>query len=437
MKTIGTPILLFAIFISSCSPAPYRLTKRYKSITLIQNDSIIKEKINVNVYGIPIEQKQSSKPKTVFDLAPKAQAAFITELAKKEAATDRFISSITNSLSPKTSPKTEVIDYSQFEKRINVSIRNNRLIEADRITKIKITLDFGNNIKILSCNKLLTEYETIDIGSLNYSNIRSTKVGGNVSLGMGKESTTGGEGSSGKTSNNTGIGLTGEYVAERSFSEEVLLKQRIVALNAAISQNKLSLYQDGITGKDLTGNIAADLVFRADDLKVEKTYSFSELIKNNLPNTANDIKVREAFIIMPNITDDIKANISFEAHYRNVIGKHNTISESDDKVNLYYGTVQNDQAEVIIPKHEIRPDLWKLTFQNIISGAPVEIKSPTAVGSGDLLFASFKEAKEFALWLKSKFDNSKTSIEISADNYLITMPRGFTTTQNMLILPYN
>jgi hypothetical protein len=435
MKKILMTTLSLAILMSSCSFSG-RLTKRYKSIDIIADDTFILKNIGVNAYVIE-KESDAPKSKNIFDLSPKAQAALITELGKKESTTDKFLLGLTNNLSSKSNSSTEIIDYSQFEKRIVISVRNKSHMPADRISKINVSLDIDSEVKMLSCNKLTTEYQTLDLGKLNYSNTQNAELTGNASIEAGSEATATGDKTTGKVIGKTGAGLTGKISASRSFSEEVLLKQRMVVLNAAISQNKLSLYQDGVSGLDLTGNILADVTLGIDNLKVEKVYSISELLKNEVLNDATNIKVNEKIIIYPNITSDVKAIISFEADYRHVIKRHKTISESDDKVKLYYGKVTNSVAEAIIPKSKIQPKLWKLTFTNDLIKLPIQIKSPAAVGSGDLLFNSINEARDFVLWLKTKFDDRQKTITISSQGFILTMPTSFTTIQNIEILPYN
>ncbi len=435
MKKVIFATLLASILVSSCNFSG-RLTKRYKTITVTENDVAIGDRIDVNAYVIEKEKSESPKPKTIFDLSPKGQAALITELGKKETATDKFVSGLTNNLSAKPNP-AEIIDYSQFEKRIVVSVRNKSHMPADRIEKIIITLDIGSEVKILSCNKLTTEYQTLDLGKLNYTNTQNAEISGSAGIEAGNEATLANEKITNTTTGKTSAGLTGKFSASRSLSEEVLLKQRMVVLNAAISQNKLSLYQEGVGGIDLTGNILADVTLAIEDLKVEKAYAFSELIKNEVLSEAASIKVSEKLLICPNITNDVKANVSFEGGYRQVLKRHNTISESDDKVQSYYGKVVNSTAEIIIPKNKIQPKLWKLTFTNDAFKRPVQITSPTAGGPGDLLFNSLAEARDFALWLKIKYDPAKNPFKIGGQNYIITMPPNFVTIQNIEILSNN
>lgn len=74
----------------------------------------IYKNIEVNAYVIEKEKIESPKYKTIFDLSPNAQAALITELSKRESATDKFISVLTCHLSSESNLDniTELVDYS-------------------------------------------------------------------------------------------------------------------------------------------------------------------------------------------------------------------------------------------------------------------------------------------------------------------------------------
>jgi hypothetical protein len=379
--------------------------------------------IAVDAYIIEKKDSVSAKPKTIFDLSPKAQAVLIENICKKEAQPDNLIDKLTKVLSSKSDHSADIIDYSQFEKRIVVSIRNNSHMPADRISKITVTLDLGQDVKMLSCNRLATEYQTIDFGKLDYSNSLSTEGSGNITLGSG---------SSGKT----GAGLSEKVSTNRAFSEEVLLKQRTVVLNVSIKENKLSLHQEGLSGIDLTGNIIADMTIGIKNLKVERVYSFSNLKNDTINSKPQNVTVNESFVIYPNLNDDIKANISFEADYRHVIKGDKTISESDDKVELLYGQVTNPNSEVIIPKNKIQPKFWKLVLNDDTTMTPIQIQSPSISCPVDLLFNSFDMARKFMVWLKLKYDDSKKEMQIGKD-YTLQMPSSFKTIKNIDISLYN
>ncbi len=404
MKTIIFSLLLSVLF-ASCSSFSGHLTRRYRSIEVIEDDSIIKERVDVHAYTI--EKDGSYAPKTIFDLSPDAQAALISELAKKEVKTDAFISGLTRDFSSKLSDTTGIMDYSLLETRIVVSIRNKSHQPADRIAKINITLTIdttkNNSITFLSCNKLTTEYQTLDLGKLHYSNTQSGELAGKSFIAANREGAT--------TIKGEGAGEA-KLSANRSFSEEILLKQRMVASNAFITQNTLSLYQESIGGIDLTGNILADITLeiRNSLLNTEKTYSFSELSTQDVSN----IKVSEKLIVYPTV-ENLKVYITFEADFREVSKKHQTISESDDKVKLYHGEVKDANNVVILPI--IKPKLWTLTFSEL----PLRIRNIHTNEEGDLLFHSHDDAKKMVAWLKSKYNEKMNEKIVVGSKYEISI----------------
>lgn len=380
MRKILIISLTFALF--SCSSSS-NLTQRYKSISVIEDKEMIDKNIEVNAYVLEKENNESSS-KSIFNLSPEAQAAFIVELGKKESSTDKFFSGLQNNLS---STNLEIIDYSKFDKRIVFSIRNNSHFPADRIARINITTGIGNELKIVSCNKLITDYQSLDLANLN------------------------------------------TIEAQDNASKPVLM-------NAVISQNKLSIYQESKSSVDLAGIVLADVTLEARDLKIERIYAFGNLTKNNSFTNPADILVNEKLIIYPNINKDIRAEITFEADFRQVKKGDKTISEADDVVKLYHGSVTKSVKEVIIPKTKLQPKFWKLTFNTDIYEMPILIKSPDMEDYINLVFNSFNEARDFANWLKAKFDDEKNEIVVGNLKYNIQMPDKFTSIKNIEVLPY-
>lgn len=436
MKKIA--IIILVIICYSCGAG--HLTKRYKSLKIINNNQVIKDSIAVGAFFLE-KKKTSTKPKSVFDLSPKGQRALINKISEKEKASNDLIKKLQSTLSSKAKKTSDIIDNTIIEKQIVISISNKSHSPANRISKINVTLDLGNDVKILSCDKIVTSYDTLNLGKLNYSNTNDASLNGNISTSLGTEKlSTSDNGSNTKTKSN-GAGLTGTVSASQTFSEEVVLRQRRVALNASINDNKLSLYQDGIVGIDLTGNIIANIVFEIKDVKGVEVYSFSNLVtkatkaKTNTVVAPNDIKVEKKVILLPNLTNDIKATISFDADFRNVSDGHSTISESDDKIELYYGTITNSEKEILITKERLNNvKLWKLAFTSDSDKLPIEIQ--TVLGRGDLIFNSWSQAKFFSMWLIEKFDDKKTTLEVNNNKYTVVMPNSFSTIKDISILPY-
>ncbi len=412
------------------------LTRRYKSLESIKNDDIIKNNITVGAYFLETAKTPSTPPKTIFDLSPKGQNSLISEISKKEESSSSLIKKLGTSLSLKSQKNVRIIDRTIVKKQVVLSVSNNSHMPANRISKINITLDLGDDIKLLSCNKIATSYETLDLGKLNYSNTNQASLTGNISSATGAEKALATDDKTNSKTSSNGAGLTGTVSASNTFSEEVMLRQRRVALNVSISDNKLSLYQDGIVGIDLTGNIIADLVFEIKEANVLPVYTFKGLVdKNKKISEPKDIMAHEILEILPNVSNDIAAKISFEADFREVISGDKTISESDDVIKLYHGIVTNTTHEILIPKEKLNnQNLWKLTFSKDDNEFPIEIKS--VLGQGDLVFNSWDHARDFALWLVEKFDDAKNTLELNNRKYTLVMPTGFTTIKDLEIVPY-
>jgi len=218
MKKLLIVALLVAIIVASCFPKG-KLTKRYNTISLIENKDTINKYVKVNAYFIEEDKAETQKPKTIFDLSPQAQAAIIREISKKETATDKFISALNNTLSSKTINTDDIIDDSQIEKRIVISIRNTSHMPADRISRITITLDFdkeNKTVRILSCDKLITAYQTLDLGKTNYTSAQNAEVSGNASIGAGTTGTVTNNKDTFTTTANTNAGISGKLSANNS-----------------------------------------------------------------------------------------------------------------------------------------------------------------------------------------------------------------------------
>jgi hypothetical protein len=437
MKRLFFIIITFTVILASCRTKA-ELTKRYNSIALSENDSIIKKYIKVNAYLIEKEKVEKATPKTIFDLSPQGQAALIREISNKETGTDKLLAGLKCNLSSKAISSDDIIDDSQFERRIVLSIRNTSHIPADRIQRISITLSVDPVVKMISCDKLTTAYQTLDLGKTDYSSTQNAEVTGNAAIGAGTTGTVTNNKDTFTTTANTNAGISGKLSSSNSYSEEVLLKQRIVALNSSLTANTLSFYQEGISGMDLTGNILIDITFRITDVEPAIVYSFLNLAKNETFNDSSSIEVNETKLIYPNLTNDVNAEIKFEADYRKVTKHDETISESDDSVILYYGKSTNSNV-VLIPKNMLKPKLYILTSADDKDKMPIKIKNPSNIGSSELLFNSYNDARDFLLWLKSKYNDTKNKKEITigSKKFVVTMPDKFTTINNIIIYPFN
>ncbi len=433
--TIFTLLLL-----ASCGSG--HLTKRYKSIKVIKNDKVIEDSIYVGVYFLKEKSTPKIASKTIFDLSPKGQQAYIKEIGKKEKTSDTILQKISASLSSKKKTKTVLIDRTIINKQAVLSVANRSQMPANRISKINITLDFGNNVRILSCNKISTVFETLDLGKLNYSNTNSASISGNSNTTNLLENSTLKSfdelnSNTKKKSSSNGAGISGTVTASQTFSEEVILRQRRVALNAVIANNKLSLYQDGIVGIDLTGNLIADITFITNDTRSVDFFVFNSLYDKVTKKLIDpkQLKFSEITEVLPYLKNNIEATISYQAAFRHVVSGHSTISESDDKIKLFNGNVTNTSKQLLIDKKDFNiTKHYKLTFKNINPKLPIKISG--SLINKDLVFNSYEKAKNFSNWLLNKFNVKNKSLKIDNNKFSIDMPKGFNDINNIEILPY-
>lgn len=451
-------VCLALILLSSCNSSG-KLTRRYKKIAFFnleecvnckgQKDSVNwqndvdkykEDYVDINAYFVE-KEKVKVQPKTIFDLSPKGQSQLIQALSRQDSSSSSLISSLSSPLQPdKKVTNFEILDYTKIDKRFIVSIRNNSYWPANRIAKIKINLEIipDSTLVFSGCDKLATEFESIDLGKLNYSRNNSFEVSGNGSIGNNSELTTTGSNSSKTIGSNAGLGIDGTASTNNTFSEEVALKQRYVVLNAALDEKNLSLYQESISGIDLTGNIIADVSLQAKNIKALTTHSFSGIFKKNDLNDAGSLIVSEKVIMMPNFdSDTVLLKLSYKTDFREVrirrfFKGHKTISESDDKVNIYRWNVDTAQI-VLLPINDIKPKIWSLSSKD--GSQTVRIENPASSDKGDLLFSSYKDAQEFLFWLKNVSLLHPETFVIGKFKHIISIPNKGNL-DNILIMPH-
>ncbi len=433
------------------------LTRRYKSLTLTEQNNL-DHYMDVSVFITDPDPTPPTPKKTIFDLSPAAQKELIRQFSCFEKNASSVITDISKPLS--ASPKADIrfIDYTRIPKRIVLTLKNKSHWPADRISKAEIHLCLSKEVRLLSCNRLETAFQTVDLGKVNYSNSLSAEVTGNLGVGASSSVENGG-GNAWKSTrtrydgdNNTyqqtdgsedgsstyykttdgstnSQGLNGKLSGSRSFSEEVLLRQRIVALNVSVENNTLSVLQESISGIDLTGNIIADIVFdgqtQQQNVAVTKTFSFDDLTQaDGQPIDPNKVGTQEVIITYFNFLNDITADLGFTGDFRHVNKKHKTITESDDCVTVYYCDTMQPRNVVLLRHEDLNPKFFELLESNI--KLPLKIKSPTGT-QGTLWFRDYSEASDFRMWLQQvyakHYDTTNRKIVLK-NGYEILFPKG-------------
>jgi len=391
---LAIAILLCGYLLSSCGNTA-KLTRRYQSVHYYQysNDSI---KYDIGVNGFAFEPEGSKQPseKNVFDLSPQGQKELIKVLGDKGSKPDDFLNRLPRTLTTQKKDPVAIADHTKFSKRLVFSVQNLSVCEADRISKVSITLRISDpNIRIVSFDKLLTKYESVDVGKTNFSNTTNLGISGNAVAGLPADTSA----SAAAGQPGFGYGISANASDSRTYAEEVRLKQRFVSLSGYVTPNSVNLYEESVSGIDLSGNIIADISLEYRNNNATKlVYEFNDLIKDNVYAKPDSVGISEQYILSPNLQNDIRMSFEYTGTLRHVITGDQSISESDDDILLRRGTAMGRDSITIIPKVELDAKIWEIAK----GGDILQISSPLANPFGNLFFDSFEQAKQFLFWLK-------------------------------------
>ena len=394
--------LTICAIITACSNSGH-LTRRYKEIsyTQITDEAELKKMVQVNGFVFEPDDPAPKLPKSLFDLSPQGQKELIRAVASKEIKSADLLEKLASPLSAKKEEASIIVDHTKFTKRLVFSIIDLSTHPADRITKASIALEVSDSLKVLSFDKIVTKYESVDVGKLDFSNTTNLGISANAGAGAdaGDTSTTT---ASIPASAGFGYGINVNASNSRVFSEEVALKQRYVSLTGYVTPKSLNLYEESVSGIDLTGNIITIVTFKYTGHEaVRATYSFSNLSKKDEPVKADLIKVSEVYQLYPDMSNDISVKYTYGATIRQVLKGDKTPSESDDEVSMNTGSTTCDQTILLIPKGQLVPKFWII----IANKRSLFIKSPLANEGGELFFSSLEDAQAFVVWLKKLADD--------------------------------
>jgi len=274
---------------------------------------------------------------------------------------------------------------------------NTKFSPADRLENIDFTLTIPKEtpLHFTKWNKYVTQYGTIDIGDVSFSQSLS------VSAGIGDTAV-------------AGIGAQGGL----SRTESQHLKYRYVQLNGTLDDKNLHVTEQGQREIDLTGNVIANVSYKFDPFLMQ-LFSISSLQDDDgkyNPTTKLTLKASEANIPdLSNIPDKITGTLVLKYTYRHV--KNNsgikTFYEWDDRVEYYTGTYQKDV--VLFEKKDFLPSFFfvgKIGQDAVAMASRSRLKLVNPGGKSYLLlFPTPSQARAFCDWLVNYTcpvtDNSK------------------------------
>lgn len=391
MKKIrGIFFLLFVPVIwSSC--ASTKLTRRYCSATTVSNGSEA-ELVRVSAFVLDVPP---SPPKSfLLDLSPQAQSTLIGEIAKKTASMESFLSSLQD-VGVKENGGGDIIDMTRFRKRVIFSVEkggdkfSERIGPADRIGELLIQMSIPAIARFHSWSRFETKYESIDLGKVSFTQGSQAGLSGTMIPQTSLLPAT----------------IPGTMAFNRSIVEEILLKQRYIAISGSLAPQDARLYQQGAMGIDLTGNFFIDFDIRLDNSQVGwKTMTLIEnLSEKGIPNPGDKVRVGFKTLKYPNQSAAVTCSLVSHFLLRHVQDKAQTVIEGDDVVQFISG--EGGSKFELLGEADLKTRIYSVRSHHLQKG-------DTSKDGFELHFKGFKEtpiyflsfgmARDFLNWLKEK-----------------------------------
>jgi hypothetical protein len=392
-KLLSFAVLAGLLVCTACSLHPHeQYTLRYKTTpTIVDPDPDANKTAKVSAFVLDVPEGASGK--TLSDLPERAQAAAIKAIGASPRTSTKDLLAAIGSPIGKKQKKTGDEDQSVFKKRIVLALVSlTTTAPADRFTFAKLSLVFPElpetQAKFVSWDKFATQYQTVDLGSLSYTQNRELdlKLTAQAPHGAGGEVDS-------KTAN--------------ALQEQAKLSQRYTTITGSLTPNEADLIQQGAPGIDLAGNISVDMTIKVPANKDAYTITdFGELFaeggKPTDPVTPTDpakLSVSSHSITAPkNQCRDIMADLTLNYVLRHVVEGAGTITESDDVVEFRIGTL-SPVSVTLVPADELKVPTWNLRLNDRILSLE---RVPGAEGNlktQPITFDSYDNGKQFLLWL--------------------------------------
>ena len=414
MKNAIRLLLIATVFSGCCGQ---KLLQRYAKLDRIppKNDTVTNgPEVYVSARDVPVPPTPNP-----FVLTDHGQAAYIAALSAKTNNLTDFQSNLFPDLSDYVKTPSS-IDDRVFTKRLLLTVLNHTPFEADRITKVSIRIFLNTNVsnlKIETFDKITTQYQTVDLGTVNQADALSGTA--SASYGLTGPSTSVAGGSTSTTTNNPdgsvvtttpvtttgtatgpayGIGVSG--TASRTTTSQVDYQSRFIALTGYFKNDSLVFDEESQIGLNLTGNIVSDIKFKFTDKGTSKTmtYSVGNLTTDATINPRDKVKIKAVPVYESSLPDKLELPVSYEITVRHVINDKGrmTVPESDDEI-AYYTVAGTTKANmVLVTRDDLTVKKWLIGKGNVT----LKINDTILGTSGTMLFTSYDNCASFLRWLR-------------------------------------
>jgi len=389
--------------------------KRYKKIETVSTDN---NRVTMNLFGTKIDvAKAEDNTKSLWDLQGEGQAELIKAFNTRYGENKNFDSQLNiRYLKPAEKKST---DFTNKDLKLIFSIAKKRDYTklassstsynlADRIEylKFKVTIDAGTNLKFVKWNKFTSEYATVDIADVSFT--QSLELNGSLGTSStgGTEASSTVEGVAQKAT--TGSSFSPSISAKGSMSktETQKVRYRYLQLNGAISDKEISIEQEGMREIDLTGNVIADVNLKFDE-GIETLSAIDKLMaQDGTFNPMASVNLTTYTVTVPTIAgipDEVNATLTYDYVYRHVVRGEKTFYEWDDKIEYVNGT--SSQQITLFKKKDLVPgfaQLAKIGEDRLAFNARTRLiieENFGAQNTYELIFSSNTEAAAFLDWL--------------------------------------
>lgn len=402
-KRLSCPIIALLLVCTGCSLRPReKYTLRYKTTpTIVEHDPDATQTAQVSAFVLDVPEGASGK--TVADLPERAQAAAIKAIGSNPKTSTKDLLTAMGSPIGKKEKGGGDADRSVFKKRVVLAIVSlTTTAPADRLTFAKLSLVFPElsqddslrtpqnktQATFVSWDKFATKYQTVDLGSLSYTQSRELdlKVAGQAPQGGGGEIDS-------KTAN--------------SLQEQLKLSQRYTTITGSLTPEEADLVQQGAPGIDLAGNIAVDMTIKLPAEKDAYTITdFGELFAEGdkpsdpvKPADPGKLKVvSRSITAAKNQCRAVTANLTLDYVLRHVVSGAETITESDDVVEFRKGTLHAAPV-TLVEADELKVPTWNLRLNGRILSLERLPGPGGKLKSEPITFDSYTNATDFLLWL--------------------------------------
>jgi hypothetical protein len=378
----GATSILLAGFVALLGCTTPELTRRYRSIDT-GGGANCRAEPSIAVSTFVMDPERSGNP-AVAGLSDRGQEALITGLTSKTSNAADLL----RAMNLAQDGGGIVIERSKFKRRIVVAVNGLDFGPADRIQRMSVNLALGPEqaaiVKFTSWDKLVTKYDTVDLGTLKLSKGSTFEATADLTPPQIKEI--------------AGIGLG--YTSNRTLDEAINLRRRINALSGRLSATEATLFEEGEVGLDLTGNTVVDVELEAQSPIEVPIFQFTNLRDaKGAPSAPEAVVANPRWIRMPQKPGDITLKVRADYVVRHVESGADTIMEGDDRVRLVSSSVGVTEDPTLIPRRMMELDIFALKIQSgdDKNGRMLHIAPGRAHA---IFFESYESALEFQAWLR-------------------------------------